>query len=93
MEKDGFKWWVTRIKESLKLYDVIRLDHFIGFNSFWQIPAGDETAENGKWIKGPGLKLFDEIKKELGEVNIIAEDLGTVTEEFLKFKEKQDFQE
>ncbi len=91
MEKDGFKWWVTRIKESLKLYDVIRLDHFIGFNSFWQIPAEDETAENGKWIKGPGLKLFDEIKKELGEVNIIAEDLGTVTEEFLKFKEKTGF--
>lgn len=91
MEKDGFKWWITRIKESLKLYDVIRLDHFIGFNSFWQIPAEDETAENGKWIKGPGLKLFDEIKKELGEVNIIAEDLGTVTEEFLKFKEKTGF--
>lgn len=91
MEKDNFKWWITRIRESLKLYDIVRLDHFIGFNRFWQIPAEDETAENGKWVKGPGLKLFDEIKKELGDVNIIAEDLGTVTDEFLKFKAKTGF--
>ncbi len=85
MKKNKYKWWKTRIKESLTLYDVLRIDHFRGFESYWSIPFGDETAKNGKWVKGPGIELFDEIKNEIGEVNIIAEDLGFLTDDVRKF--------
>jgi len=71
---------VERIKRSLEFYDVIRVDHFRGFDEYYAIPYGDETAENGKWEKGPGMDLFRAVKKELGDVQIIAEDLGYITE-------------
>lgn len=86
LESTGYKWWVDRIKASSMLYDITRIDHFRGFESYWQIPYGEPTAENGKWIKGPGMKLFNIIKKELGEVEIIAEDLGFLTEEVIDFR-------
>lgn len=91
MEKNRYKWWVKRVEESLKLYDVVRIDHFRGLESFWEIPYGDKTAINGQWIKGPGIKLFDAIKKELGEVNIIAEDLGFLTNEVIEFLRQTKF--
>lgn len=91
MEKTDYKWWVDRIRQSLNLYDVLRIDHFKGFESYWSIPYGDETAENGEWVKGPGIKIFDAIKKELGDVNIIAEDLGTLTEETIKLRNDTGF--
>lgn len=91
MEKTDYKWWVDRIRQSLNLYDVLRIDHFKGFESYWSIPYGDETAENGEWIKGPGIKIFDAIKEELGDVNIIAEDLGTLTEETIKLRNDTGF--
>ncbi|MGD9605009.1 MAG: 4-alpha-glucanotransferase [Bacilli bacterium] len=81
MEKEGFAWWIKRIKESLKLFDVVRIDHFRGFEAYYSVPFVDKTAENGKWIKGPGMKLFSKVKEALGEVHIIAEDLGFLTEE------------
>lgn len=86
MERDEYKWWILRVKESFKLYDVVRIDHFRGFESYWEIPYGDETAEFGKWVKGPGNKLFAAIKAELGELEIIAEDLGFLTKEVMDFK-------
>ncbi len=86
MEKTDYKWWVDRIRQSLNLYDVLRIDHFKGFESYWSIPYGDPTAEKGEWVKGPGRKVFDAIKAELGDVNIIAEDLGTLTEETIKLR-------
>lgn len=86
MERDEYKWWILRVKESFKLYDVVRIDHFRGFESYWEIPYGDETAEFGKWVKGPGNKLFAAIKEELGELEIIAEDLGFLTKEVMDFK-------
>lgn len=86
MEKDKYKWWIDRIRQSFKIYDVLRIDHFKGFESYWAIPYGDKTAENGKWIKGPGIKVFNAIKEALGDVNIIAEDLGTLTEETIKLR-------
>lgn len=86
MEKTDYKWWVDRIRQSLNLYDVLRIDHFKGFESYWSIPYGEETAENGKWVKGPGINVFNVIKDELGDVNIIAEDLGTLTEETIKLR-------
>ena len=91
MGKTDYKWWVDRIRQSLNLYDVLRIDHFKGFESYWSIPYGDLTAENGEWVKGPGIKVFNAIKDELGEVNIIAEDLGTLTEETIKLRNDTGF--
>ncbi|WP_312649299.1 4-alpha-glucanotransferase [Proteiniclasticum sp.] len=81
MEKDGYKWWIKRIRASFEIYDVVRIDHFRGFEAFWEIKNGSENAVIGKWTKGPNMKLFDKVKEELGELDIIAEDLGFLTEE------------
>jgi len=86
-EQTGYQWWVLRMKRCLELYDVIRVDHFRGFDSYYAIPYGMEDAKVGEWEEGPGLKLFDAIIKALGEIDIIAEDLGHLTpsvEELLK---------
>ncbi|MDR3593699.1 4-alpha-glucanotransferase [Clostridium sp.] len=91
MDKTNYKWWVNRIRQSLNLYDVLRIDHFKGFESYWSIPYGDLTAANGEWVKGPGIKVFNAIKDELGDVNIIAEDLGTLTEETIKLRNDTGF--
>ncbi len=81
MKKDNYSWWIKRIKESFRLYDVVRIDHFRGFESYYSIPYGHETAMYGEWVKGPGIDLFNKIKDELGELDIIAEDLGFLTED------------
>lgn len=86
MDKDGYNWWILRVRESFKLFDVVRIDHFRGFESYWEIPYGDPTAEFGKWVKGPGNKLFDAIKAKLGDLDIIAEDLGFMTQEVIDMK-------
>lgn len=91
LEERGFDWWIERIRMNMKLYDVIRIDHFRGFESYWEIPYGDTTAVNGRWVKGPGIKLFNAIKEALGYVNIIAEDLGFLTHEVIKFREKSGY--
>lgn len=79
MEKDQFKWWIKRFHYSLNLYDIIRLDHFRGFAAYWEVPATEDTAMNGKWVKAPGLKLFKALREALGKIPIIAEDLGVIT--------------
>ena len=81
LKNQNYNWWIERIKSSLEIFDVIRIDHFRGFESYWSIPYEDETAINGKWEKGPGKDLFDVIKNELGEIDVIAEDLGYITPE------------
>ena len=78
-KKTGYKWWIRRIKHCFELYDVVRVDHFRGFDSYFAIPYGDKTAQFGKWEKGPGYELFAAIKNELGDVDMIAEDLGFLT--------------
>ena len=83
-EETDFAWWIQRLRYCFKLYDVVRVDHFRGFDEYYAIPYGHKTAEYGAWQKGPGIKLFDAVKKALGEVNIIAEDLGYLTESVLK---------
>ena len=80
LKKRKYDWWIRRIARSYEFYDVIRIDHFRGFDEYYAIPYGDETAENGKWEKGPGMDLFEAIHKELGEAPIIAEDLGYITD-------------
>lgn len=86
LEKTGYNWWIERIKRNNNLYDVTRIDHFRGLESFWQIPYGQPTAVNGEWVKGPGIKLLNAVKKALGEVNIIAEDLGYLTQEVVDLR-------
>lgn len=87
MEKKGYAWWLNRIKALLALVDFVRIDHFRGFEAYWSVPAGETTAEHGKWIPGPGHDLFRVIKKELGDIPIIAEDLGLITEEVKKLRD------
>ena len=76
----NYDWWVSRIAYSFRLYDVVRIDHFRGFDEYYSIPYGEENAINGKWNKGPGIDLFNVIKERLGNVDIIAEDLGFLTQ-------------
>ena len=78
--KEGYAWWIKRMKACSRLYDVIRIDHFRGFDQYYSIPAQDETAEHGHWEDGPGIELFEALQEALGDLNIIAEDLGYVTD-------------
>lgn len=79
-KKTHYAFWISRLQRGLSLYDVIRIDHFLGFSGFYAFPYGAESAENGgEYRKGPGMAFFKEVKKQLGKVPFIAEDLGTVT--------------
>ncbi len=79
-KKTGYKWWLNRMKKCFELYDIVRIDHFRGFDEYWAVPYGDKTAVGGKWLKGPGYSLFAAINKEFGNGRIIAEDLGFITD-------------
>jgi len=79
-KKTDYAWWIRRIAACYKMYDVIRIDHFRGFDEYYSIPAKDKTAENGTWEKGPGMDLFHAMKRELGDLDIIVEDLGYITD-------------
>lgn len=81
LKETNFAWWIERIKANQTLFDIIRIDHFRGFEAYWSIPFGEETAINGHWVKAPGKELYETIKKELGDIEIIAEDLGVITPE------------
>jgi len=80
-KKDGYAWWMRRLKASFDLYDVVRIDHFRGFESYWAVPAGAPTARTGEWRAGPGLDFFTEVHARFPEAKIIAEDLGIITPE------------
>ena len=80
MKETGYQWWVNRIAYQSKIYDVIRIDHFRGFDEYYAIPYGDSTAKNGYWKPGPGMDLFTTIENKLGKLPIIAEDLGFLTD-------------
>jgi 4-alpha-glucanotransferase len=88
LESQGFGWWVARIQRARELYDVIRLDHFRGFEAYWSIPAAEETAIHGEWIKAPGAALFSRFHEVLGELPFIAEDLGLITKEVDTLREQ-----
>ncbi len=80
MEETGYVWWIQRIQYLCKVYDVLRIDHFRGFDAYYAIPYGDDTAKNGHWKQGPGMKLFRAVEEAIGRQNIIAEDLGHLTD-------------
>ena len=87
MKEQNFNWWIRRMAAAGKLYDVIRLDHFRGFEAYWSVPYGSATAKSGKWIKGPDMDFINALKNQLPEVDFIAEDLGTLTQEVLDLRD------
>ncbi len=91
MKKDGYAWWTKRISAMSELYDIVRIDHFRGFDSYYAIPAKDKTAANGEWRQGPGMDLFRVLEKKLGKLPIIVEDLGFLTPSVHKLLEDSGF--
>lgn len=89
--KENYDWWTKRIENALSMCDVVRIDHFRAFETYWEIPYGEKTAVNGKWKKGPKEEIFYAMEKKLGSLNIIAEDLGDLNEEVLKLRDKLGF--
>lgn len=85
--RSGYQWWIDRFRANLALVDVIRLDHFRGFEAYWEVPASEPHAINGRWVKGPGSELFAALKAALGELPVIAEDLGVITPEVETLRE------
>ncbi|UFS68613.1 4-alpha-glucanotransferase [Geomonas sp. RF6] len=81
MAMEGYGWWIARIRNDLSLYDMVRIDHFRGFESYWEIPKGEPTAQKGRWVQGPKDALFDALHRAMGELPIIAEDLGLIPPE------------
>jgi 4-alpha-glucanotransferase len=91
MRRDDFSWWTARVQLTLKTVDVIRIDHFRGFAAAWEVPGEDETAENGQWVDVPGRELFTALKRSLGDLPVIAEDLGFVTPEVEELRDEFNF--
>ncbi len=87
-EKTGFEWWIKRVKATLKLCDIIRLDHFRGFCGYWEVPAQNKTAENGRWVEGPGEAFLNAIQSSLGNLPLIAEDLGEITKDVANLRDE-----
>ena len=79
MLRVGMRWWIARFRRALDVLDMIRLDHFRGFAGYYEIPAGETTAMNGRWVKGPGAPLFEALERDLGKLPIVAENLGVIT--------------
>jgi 4-alpha-glucanotransferase len=81
IKADGYRWWIDRMVAALSMFDLVRMDHFRGFEAYWAVPAGEATAVNGQWIKGPGADLFRALKDAIGDLPIVAENLGVITPE------------
>lgn len=87
MKEDGYSWWINRVRGALRLYDLVRIDHFRGFAAYWEVPAGEQTAENGRWVAGPGADFFTAVRSQLGDdLPIIAEDLGEITPDVIELR-------
>lgn len=91
LKADGYGWWIRRLAAAGKLYDVVRMDHFRGFEAYWSVPFGDTTAKNGRWVKGPGLDFMNTVKAQLPHISLIAEDLGFLTQEVLDLRDESGF--
>ncbi|ACK71325.1 4-alpha-glucanotransferase [Gloeothece citriformis PCC 7424] len=91
LQKTNYEWWFKRFKATLQYADFVRVDHFRGFEAYWQVPAGEETAINGEWIKAPGEDFFEKLKHHLGSLPVLAEDLGIITPEVEELRDRFDF--
>jgi 4-alpha-glucanotransferase len=87
----GYDWWIERFRQVLELVDRVRLDHFRGFEAYWEIPGGETTAVHGRWVKGPGAALFEALQRALGDLPIVAENLGLITPEVEQLRERLGF--
>ena len=90
LAQDGYEWWIRRLAAAGRLYDVVRMDHFRGFEAYWSVPYGDTTARNGKWIKGPAMDFIRTVQEKLPQLQLIAEDLGFLTQEVLDMRDNSD---
>lgn len=90
-KETGYAWWISRLRQCFSLYDVVRIDHFRGFDEYYAVPFGESTAMNGEWRPGPGMDLFDAMKKALGKRDVIAEDLGLLTDSVIRMVKKSGF--
>ena len=88
MKRSGYDWWIQRMRSAFELFDLIRLDHFRGFDAYWEVPGSDQTAEHGSWVPGPGLPLFEALTEALGLLPIVAENLGVITPEVEALRER-----
>jgi len=86
MRADGYRWWIERLRRSFELVDLTRIDHFRGFVAYWAVRQGRKTASKGRWLRGPGAQLFHAIESELGELAVVAEDLGVITEPVVRLR-------
>lgn len=91
LQKSNYEWWIQRFQTTLQYVDIVRVDHFRGFQAYWQVPAGEETAINGEWIEAPGAEFFETLGKRLGQLPILAEDLGIITPEVEELRDRFDF--
>jgi len=91
MRRDGYAWWVARLRQTFTQVDILRLDHFRGFAAYWEVPADQDTAINGRWVRGPGADLFQALDRQLGGLPIIAEDLGLITPDVLELRDQFGF--
>jgi 4-alpha-glucanotransferase len=88
MRGDGYRWWIERLRRASALVDLVRIDHFRGFASYWAVPAGETSARQGRWYPGPGADLFRAAEAELGELPLIAEDLGVITPDVVELRDR-----
>jgi len=91
MKQDNYLWWRNRLEKALEVADFVRIDHFRGFEAYWEVPTGEKTAVKGKWVKGPGEDFFKNVEQHLGKLPLIAEDLGFITEEVVQLRKKFGF--
>jgi 4-alpha-glucanotransferase len=88
MKQNGYTWWLRRLRAVLRFYDITRIDHFRGFAGYWEIPAGEPTAINGRWVQAPGMDFFAVVQRELGDLPILAEDLGEITPDVIELRNR-----
>ena len=88
MAADGYSWWIKRFRSAFRMFDMVRVDHFRGFEAYWEVPGGEKTAKNGRWVKGPGAELFAVVETKLGHLPILAENLGVITAEVEAIRER-----
>jgi len=86
--RDGYRWWISRLRAALEMVDLLRLDHFRGFAGYWEVPGRAKTAEKGRWVRAPGMDFFTVLRQELGELPIIAEDLGVITPDVVALRQR-----
>lgn len=91
MQETGYDWWIERFRATLELVDIVRIDHFRGFCAYWSVPQGEDTAMNGEWVEGPGAQFFKVLADRLGQMPIIAEDLGVITQDVTDLREQFQF--